>query len=69
MIEVITIKKIKLVISVFIITLILGSFSGSVLAKENLGRVQPVSVDISCDDFKFDNHIRKTIRLAVNGSL
>lgn len=36
---------------------------------ESLGRLRPVNLSASCDDFRFKNHIEKSVKISVHGRL
>ncbi len=66
-----TIKKTTagLVLMVFVMGMLFVGFNFPARARDNLGRLEPVSVKISCEEFRARNHIRKTARLAEHGRL
>ncbi len=62
-------KNRNLLVIILIFLFVFSFLSLATSGKENLGRLNPVQVEVTCDDFQFNNHITKSVKLAVHGRL
>ncbi|MCF7890107.1 protease inhibitor I42 family protein [Candidatus Bipolaricaulota bacterium] len=51
------------------VALLLGGFSFNVLAQNDLGRLTPVKVKVSCDEFQMKKDVSKSVKMAEHGRL
>ncbi len=57
------------ILLVVAVGLVFSGFSLQAGAGENLGRLEPVKIEISCDEFRTEKHVNKSVRLAEHGRL
>ncbi|MFP3953378.1 MAG: protease inhibitor I42 family protein [Candidatus Acetothermia bacterium] len=60
-------RKLLVITLLFLFAFSVSSFT--LAGEENLGRTNPVQIKVTCDDFQFNNHITKSVKLAVHGRL
>lgn len=66
----ITVRKIQnVLLFVLILSVALTGLSFVSFADESLGRLQPVRLSVTCEDFQRDNHISESVKIAVHGRL
>lgn len=59
----------KAFLLVLILFMVLSAFTFHNYAAENLGKLRPVELNVTCEEFQFNNHIKKSVKLAVHGRL
>ena len=57
------------ILLVVTVGLVFSGFSLQAGAGENLGRLEPVKIEISCDEFRTEKHVNRSVRLAEHGRL
>ena len=62
-------KVAPVLIFVLLTSLTLAGLAQPASAADNLGRLRPVKLSADCDDFQFENHITKSVKLATHGRL
>ncbi|MBS3766169.1 protease inhibitor I42 family protein, partial [Candidatus Bipolaricaulota bacterium] len=50
-------------------TLVFVGFGSNVFAQNDMGKLTPVKVKVSCDEFKMKKDVRKSVKLAEHGRL
>lgn len=67
--QVITMKKNQLISAIMVVLVTLFGLSLSVTAQESTGLLNFVKVEVSCDEFRFQQNVTKSVKLNVHGRL
>lgn len=62
-------KSTALFLLIFAMGILFFGFNFPARAQDNLGRLEPVKIEISCEEFRARNHISKSVKLAEHGRL